>query len=389
MNVLIINGSADIYGASRILLQVIQFLKPRKIILVVPSKGPLTDAIETNAEFSNVFIEVIEDLPLVSRKLASVGGVLDVISKIRASRKALKVLVLKHSVDWAYINTLACFIMLRIVKSLGLRRLLHVHEMLESDRVLTRMIVKYALCWSDKVIAVSDAVRENLLKSCRKKDSYKIVTVLNGISDKYDGSIKKEEYEGKIVITFFGRIIILKGIWFFLESIKLIPATLLDKCVFRIFGGPAPGGEALIHKLKDDIARHPAQKSILFLPFIDDITVELNRSDIIVVPSLLKDSFPTIVLEGLSAGKPVISTDTGGAKQSIDNGVTGFLIPPYNDEVFADKMKLLIEDDVLRKEMGRNARNQFLNRFTSGIFQKGMVKELDDFEVSMGLHSDR
>lgn len=383
MSVLVINGSADLYGSGRILLQVLTTLSPRKVILVVPHKGPLTDIIEHNKEYANIEVIALPHLPLVSRKMATPSGALSVITKMRQAKKSIREIIKTHQVEWAFVNTLACFMPLRILRSLKVKTLLHVHEMLEHDKLLTRSITKYAVAWANKVIAVSDPVRENLFRSCRPADQSKVITVLNGIPDKFAPSFNRANEDNKVVITYFGRIIILKGIWFLLDTIALLPEQVINKCTFKIFGGPAPGGEALIEKLENDIAAHPARNAISFGPFVSDVTEELNKSDVIVVPSLLKDSFPTTVLEALSAGKPVIATNTGGAKQSIDDGVTGFLIHPHAKEQFAEKLTELIINDARRKEMGENARKQFLSRFTLEIFHANMQKEVINFENSI------
>ena len=99
------------------------------------------------------------------------------------------------------------------------------------------------------------------------------------------------------------------------------------------------------------------------------------------VPSLLRDSFPTTVLEGLSAGKPVIATNTGGAVQSVDDNITGFLINPSDTNRFAEKMNILIADEALRVQMGKAARSAFLKRFTLNSFRENLLKEIDAFET--------
>ena len=228
---------------------------------------------------------------------------------------------------------------------------------------------------------MSEPVRLNLLEVCSEKEKAKIKTILNGIPDKYcpvdGGKINGATYKK---VTLIGRIKPEKGIWFFLDAIALLPQHILESILFIIIGGAAPGGEQFVKKLEDDIEQHPARKNIKFQAFMPDITGALNETDILVVPSLMKDPFPTTILEGLSAGKPVIATNTGGSIQSIKNKITGFLIEPNDRQMFAERLKELIESDALRIKMGAQAREEFLKSFTFEIFEMNFMNEINQFE---------
>jgi len=68
------------------------------------------------------------------------------------------------------------------------------------------------------------------------------------------------------------------------------------------------------------------------------------------------EGFPNVIGEALSAGLPVISYDCiAGPSEMIEDGVNGFLVPVFNDEVFAQKLQLLIDNESLRNQMAINA----------------------------------
>lgn len=389
MNVLIINGSADLYGANRVLLEVIKILGNRKIVLFVPDTGPLTDLIKKDSVYSNVVVKVFADMPVVARRMGSVKGIANVLRRLKSFRKAVSTAVREYNISWAYVNTLSCFLAARSIRPLRLKILLHVHEILENSRPLTRLINKYSLSWVDKVITVSDPVKNNLVAVAKTKDISKMVTVLNGIPDRYSPQAENTRSGmSDIVVTLFGRIKPEKGIWFFLDAIASLPASCIKKCKFQIFGDTPPGKAYLLNRLENDIACHPAREAIRFQTFIPDITNALNTSDIIVVPSLMRDPFPTTVLEGLSAGKPVIATNTGGAVQSVKDNVTGFLISPEDKAMFSQKLETLIMSDSLRIEMGNEARNEFLKRFTLATFRLNLMEQINRFEQGIKQHKN-
>ena len=378
MNLLVVNPGTNLYGASRILLQTMKALKPRKIFFIVPEEGLLTEYIKTNSEFSHVQILIVPSSPIIYRKMGVANG-LRLLKKMIVFRRIVNRIIKEQKIDWAYINTLSCLFAVPPLKSCGLKVFLHVHEILENNKVFTKYINKFALRWCDKIIAVSEPVKLNLLEVSTKKQAEKITTILNGISDIYCPAAAKSHLSKRI--TLMGRIKPEKGIWFFLDTISLLPEELVKKSKFLIIGDAAPGGEHFLKKLEEDIQNHPAKNYIKYYPFIKDIRNIINESDVIVVPSLMKDPFPTTILEGLSAGKPVIATNTGGAVQSIKDEETGFLIEPLDKVKFADCLEQLIKSDALRMQMGEQARKEFLENFTLEIFETNFMQQVSEFET--------
>ncbi|HYJ65217.1 MAG TPA: glycosyltransferase family 4 protein [Parafilimonas sp.] len=353
-------------------------LKPRKIFFIVPEEGLLTEYINTNSEFSHVHILIVPSSPIIYRKMGVANG-LRLLKKMIVFRRIVNRIIKEQKIDWAYINTLSCLFAVPPLKSCGLKVFLHVHEILENNKVFTKYINKFALRWCDKIIAVSEPVKLNLLEVSTKKQAEKMTTILNGISDIYCPAAAKSHLSKRI--TLMGRIKPEKGIWFFLDTISLLPEEFVNKSKFLIIGDAAPGGEHFLKKLEEDIQNHPAKNYIKYYPFIKDIRNIINESDVIVVPSLMKDPFPTTILEGLSAGKPVIATNTGGAVQSIKDEETGFLIEPLDKVKFADCLEQLIKSDALRMQMGEQARKEFLENFTLEIFETNFMQQVSEFET--------
>jgi len=78
-----------------------------------------------------------------------------------------------------------------------------------------------------------------------------------------------------------------------------------------------------------------------------------------VLPTL-KEGSPLVILEAMSCGLPVISTDVSGIPDILKDGYNGFLIQPKDVDGLYQKMNFLINDPKLRKIMGRNARQTAL-----------------------------
>jgi glycosyltransferase involved in cell wall biosynthesis len=90
-----------------------------------------------------------------------------------------------------------------------------------------------------------------------------------------------------------------------------------------------------------------------------------RRSLVGIVPSIVPDSCPTVVIEAMAAGRPVIGTKTGGIPDLVDDGRTGILVPPSDPEALAQALRRLLESADLRERMSAAARSKS-KEFTAG-----------------------
>lgn len=81
-----------------------------------------------------------------------------------------------------------------------------------------------------------------------------------------------------------------------------------------------------------------------------------------VVPSR-SEAFPSVAIEPISFGVPVIASRVGGIPEIIRDGIDGFLVPPDDPAALAEKLIYPLENPRVREEMGRNARERFLSTF--------------------------
>ena len=86
--------------------------------------------------------------------------------------------------------------------------------------------------------------------------------------------------------------------------------------------------------------------------------------DAVVHPSLIFDSLPTVLLEAARAGLPVVASDLGGAREIVEQGVTGWLFEPGGPERGFAHLQALLADEGARQGMGAAARQRFLRAFT-------------------------
>ena len=93
-------------------------------------------------------------------------------------------------------------------------------------------------------------------------------------------------------------------------------------------------------------------------------TAELLSRATLFVLSTTYEAFPFSVLEAMRAGLPVVATNVGGIPEAISDGINGFLVPPFRDDLMAESLERLFLDPALRERLGQNGREIFLEHFT-------------------------
>ena len=148
-------------------------------------------------------------------------------------------------------------------------------------------------------------------------------------------------------ILFFGRIQDYKGIQYLIEAVPQIRKQIPDVNVIIAGRGSFAKYNSLIQT--------PENFEIIneFIP--DELVGELfQRASIVVLP-YIEGSQTGIIPIAYSFKKPVISTNVGSISEVVEDGVTGFIVPPRDSHALADATIKILKDDDLRKRMGENA----------------------------------
>jgi D-inositol-3-phosphate glycosyltransferase len=165
------------------------------------------------------------------------------------------------------------------------------------------------------------------------------------------------------MLLFVGRVEPLKGIDTLLEAVALLKQEgVLDRhplCVAVIGGEP----DADPDRMSEEMGRLQSLRSTLG---IDDVVTFLGKRDqdtlqyyysaalAVVVPSHY-ESFGLVALEAMACGRPVVASETGGLAFLVRDNETGFHVPAGDAPALADRLRRLVEDEVLRTRLGRQA----------------------------------
>ena len=117
--------------------------------------------------------------------------------------------------------------------------------------------------------------------------------------------------------------------------------------------------------LKKRTAELKIEGSVRFLPFTTEIPALMNAFDLSLLPSR-GETFGLVVIEAMAAGIPVIGTNAEGVPEIIRQEENGMLVPPRDSDALANAMRHLTEDNGLRERLGRQARQDAIERYDYG-----------------------
>lgn len=173
-----------------------------------------------------------------------------------------------------------------------------------------------------------------------------------------------EPTEGKVNVIITGRMIVEKGFFILTEAAEKLRDEFEDKAEFWLVGGLDDHPGAITKEQLDAVCDG---KYIKWLGYRKDIKKLLQQSHIMAFPSYYMEGLPKSLIEATAIGRPIITTLSIGCKDTVDDGVNGFLIPTKNVDALVEKLKLLIDNAELRQEMGKAARKKAENEFSLDV----------------------
>ena len=235
---------------------------------------------------------------------------------------------------------------------------------LEMGSRLRRLMNGLSMRLSDRVVTVSELVRETLI-AASKIDPKRLVTIHSGVNledYKIDGDITAKKKSlgletSALVIGAIGRLGRVKGVEYLLRAAAKVILKNPDAAFLIVGDGSQRGAlEQLARSL------HISHR-VVFTGQRDDVPELLAVMDVLVLPSLY-EGLPNAVLEAMAAGKPVIATRVGGTPEAVEDGVTGLLVPPRDPEALAEAIIALLQDQERAEAMGRAGRARVEKHFS-------------------------
>lgn len=353
--ILYLHAGAEMYGADKVLLELIKGLDSKEFEahVILPNDGVLVEALrQVGAQVS------VLDYPILRRKYFNPKGIADYIRSYNFYAKQIALYAREHSIDMVHNNTAAVLEGIYLKRKLKLPLIWHVHEIIVKPKAISDFINMLMGRYADKIVTVSQAVANHIKQSPFIKDS-QVEVIYNGVDNAVyypmDASSIREKFDiaqDALVIGMIGRLNAIKGQNDFIEGVE----PLLEKneqAVAFLAGGVFPGEEWRLEELDKRIASSSVVSQIHRIDYYDKTSELYNMFDIFVLPSIKPDSLPTVVLEAMACSKPVVGYNNGGIAEMVVDDKSGCLVKPNRPQELSNAISLLLDSSEKREKFGR------------------------------------
>ena len=257
---------------------------------------------------------------------------------------------------------------------LGKKVIVHLHggyfaTFYRSASASTQRLIRYCLGKSARAIVLGTSLGD-MFEGIVPRGRVRVIP--NGIPD-YFGMIQYSASNGRRrTILYLSTLLKEKGALDVLTALPMIAESVPD--VRAVFAGEwyraedKQSAERIVRDLK-------LESRVEFIgPVAPPRKYEVVReADLFVMPTYYKnEGHPFVILEAMSAGLPVVSTNVGCIPETVVDGVNGFIVEPGNTEEFAGRVVSLLINDDLRRRMGEASRTRFLEYYTLDRFSSQM-----------------
>ena len=169
-----------------------------------------------------------------------------------------------------------------------------------------------------------------------------------------------EPANGLIKIIFTARMVENKGSLILIDAAKKLEAEYKGKVQFLLCGGLDTNPNGITKEMLESSCDG---EYIQWLGHRKDVLELLKQSHIMAFPSWYREGLPKSVIEAEAIGRPVVTTDSVGCRDTVIDGKNGYMIPIKDSDALAAALRKLIDNTELRQTMGKNAREFAVNKF--------------------------
>lgn len=234
------------------------------------------------------------------------------------------------------------------------------------------LLYKIALPRLNRLIFLNTDDPNDLLK--RYKIQVKQVNVLGGIGlnlsqYKYQSIVNIEE---PIKFLFIGRLLKEKGIHDLISAIKIVK-KVYPEAYFTILGEIDASNMGALQK--SELDELIASNIVNYPGHVDSVKDWIANHHVFVLPSY-REGVPRSTQEAMAIGRPIITTDVPGCRETVIDGVNGFLVEKWDPKALAEKMIYFIEHPEQIKEMGDESYKLAQEKFDADKVNKRLINML-------------
>lgn len=348
MNILMLTRLMGQGGTEKIIIQICEMLKDKKVKVYVCSGGGVLEP-----KLKKMGIEHIKVSDLETKNPIIMFQSFKVIKNL-IKEKNISVIHTHHR--------MAAFYVMLLKMVVKVKHLHTAHNIFEDKKIFSWLVLRKAY-----VIAVGKEVKNSLISNFNLK-AENIKVIYNSVQKK-DLTLSKEDplictslEKGYKIVGNFGRLTEQKGFEYYIEAASIILSKGY-KVHFLIVGE----GEFknLLIKRVEELG---IDENVQFLGYRSDIQELMSIVDFTVLSSLW-EGFPLIPIESFSVGKTVVGTSINGTIEIIENRKNGLLVPPRDAIELSKSIQELLDSQDLLDMLNENAYKTYDNLFSMNKFE--------------------
>lgn len=183
------------------------------------------------------------------------------------------------------------------------------------------------------------------------------------------------EDDGKVRFLLMARLLYDKGIGHYVEAANELKSKYGDSVEFQLLGFIDTNKPSAVSQ--QEIDSWVSDEIINYLGVSDSVEKEISQVDCVVLPSFYREGVPKSLLEACAMGKPIVTTDNVGCRDTVDDGSNGYLCLPRDTKSLVSKLELIINHTHdQRLKMGLRSRIKVENEFDEKIILKMYLKAI-------------
>lgn len=331
MRIACIHQGYELYGSDRSFIETVGAIRDAlpgaDLTVVLPRRGPIVPFLErfaTRVDYAPLWILRRKGLA----RLATLG----LIGLPFAVRRAAKRFA---AADLVYVNTAVVADHLLAARFFPGRAILHVHE-IPQGWALT--VLRGLIRWSRAdIVFNSQATRA----AFALPDSVPARVIHNGIAGPAEALPRTYDGTRPLRVLMLGRLSRIKGQEVLLDALAALPEATAQRIEVRIVGSAFEDPERE-RRLAARIAASRWAGQVTLLPFAPDPDPHYRWADIVAVPSRLPESLGRVAIEAMAYGRPPLVSAIGGLAEVVEDGRTGWCVPPDRPEPLAAALARIV-----------------------------------------------
>ena len=179
-------------------------------------------------------------------------------------------------------------------------------------------------------------------------------------------SLQPSDDDGVVRFLLIARMIYDKGIGYYIEAARILKNKYGNKVEFQLLGFIGVNNPSAV--TKEDLQSWIDEGIVKYIGISDFVEKHIEKVDCMVLPSYYREGVPKSLLEAGAMGKPIITTDNVGCRETVDDGINGYLCKLRDTQSLVEKLELIISmTHEERLAMGHQSRLKIEREFDEKI----------------------